>query len=102
MRAILDAGLRIPEDVAVVGCGNLSCSDFLRVPRSSVDQGSLTVGTLAEALALKLAHYRPQDAPKAPWCRRLLWCGRGVFAWGARCKKMRRQGLSRPGEDGLS
>ena len=40
MRAILDAGLRVPEDIAVVGCGNLSYSDFLRVPLTSVDQNS--------------------------------------------------------------
>lgn len=55
MRAILDAGLRIPEDVAVVGCGNLSYSDFLRVPLSSVDQNSKRIGEVAAAMALKLA-----------------------------------------------
>jgi LacI family transcriptional regulator len=63
MRAILEAGLRIPEDVAVVGCGNLSYSDFLRVPLSSVDQGSQTIGKMAAALALKLAH---NDTPPRP------------------------------------
>ena len=56
MRAILDAGLRIPEDVAVVGCGNLSYSDFLRVPLSSIDQSSKTIGKFAATLALRLAH----------------------------------------------
>lgn len=55
MRAILDAGLRIPEDIAVVGCGNLSYSDFLRVPLSSVDQGSKMIGKAAASMALKLA-----------------------------------------------
>jgi LacI family transcriptional regulator len=65
MRAILDAGLRIPEDVAVVGCGNLSYSDFLRVPLSSVDQGSLTIGKVAAALALKLAHNKNPKRPKS-------------------------------------
>jgi LacI family transcriptional regulator len=55
MRAILDAGLRIPEDIAVVGCGNLSYSDFLRVPLSSVDQGSRTIGKTAASMALRLA-----------------------------------------------
>jgi len=44
MRAILEGRMRIPEDVAVVGCGNLSYSDFLRVPLSSVDQGSESTG----------------------------------------------------------
>lgn len=55
MRAILDAGLRIPEDVAVVGCGNLSYSDFLRVPLTSVDQGSEGIGKLTADLAMKIA-----------------------------------------------
>lgn len=55
MRAILDAGLRIPQDVAVVGCGNLSYSDFLRIPLSSVDQGSERIGKSAAALALKIS-----------------------------------------------
>ena len=55
MRAILDAGLRIPDDVAVIGCGNLSYSDFLRVPLSSVDQGSSRIGKIAAEMALKLA-----------------------------------------------
>jgi LacI family transcriptional regulator len=54
MRAILEAGLRIPEDVAVVGCGNLSYSDFLRVPLTSVDQNSSEIGTLSAALALAI------------------------------------------------
>ncbi len=47
-RAILDAGLIIPDDVAVVGCGNVIHSDFLRIPLSSVDQDS------AAQLALSL------------------------------------------------
>ena len=54
MRAILDAGLRIPEDVAVVGCGNVLYSDFLRVPLTSVDQDSAAIGRLAAELALSL------------------------------------------------
>jgi LacI family transcriptional regulator len=65
MRAILDAGLRIPEDVAVVGCGNLSYSDLLRVPLSSVDQGSMTIGKVAASLALKLAHNKTPRRPKS-------------------------------------
>jgi LacI family transcriptional regulator len=55
MRAIFDAGLRVPEDIAVVGCGNLSYSDFLRVPLTSVDQNSKMTGKIAATLALKLA-----------------------------------------------
>lgn len=64
MRAILDAGLRIPQDIAVVGCGNLSYSDFLRVPLSSVDQGSENIGKRAADLALKIAGKKGPVRPK--------------------------------------
>ncbi len=65
MRAILDAGLRIPDDVAVVGCGNVFYADFLRVPLTSVDQDSDSIGEHAVNLALSLigakAPLRPQS-----------------------------------------
>jgi LacI family transcriptional regulator len=64
MRAILEAELRIPEDLAVIGCGNLSYSDLLRVPLSSVDQGSETIGKRAAALALELAEKKRGQPPK--------------------------------------
>jgi len=64
MRAILEAGLRIPEDVAVIGCGNLSYSDFLRVPLSSVDQGSENIGKSAAELALKIARKKEPVRPR--------------------------------------
>jgi LacI family transcriptional regulator len=64
MRAILDAGLRIPEDIAVVGCGNVLYSDFLRVPLTSVDQDSSTIGRLAAQLALALVAAKKPGRPK--------------------------------------
>lgn len=69
MRAILEAGLRIPEDVAVVGCGNFSYSDFLRVPLSSVDQGSESIGRQAADMALKIARRKIPTRPKAEFIR---------------------------------
>ena len=56
MRAILDAGLRIPEDIAVVGCGSVLYSDFLRVPLTSVDQDSSAIGRYSAELALSLVN----------------------------------------------
>ena len=64
MRAIFDAGLKIPEDIAVVGCGNLSYSDFLRVPLSSVDQRTETIGKRAATLAIQLAEGKAVGKPK--------------------------------------
>jgi hypothetical protein len=34
MNAILGAGLKIPEDVAIIGCGNIRYAESLRVPLS--------------------------------------------------------------------
>jgi LacI family transcriptional regulator len=64
MRAILDAGLRIPEDIAVVGCGNLPYSDFLRVPLSTIDQNTIAMGESAAALALAQAQNKKSVSPK--------------------------------------
>ncbi len=64
MRAILDAGLRIPEDVAVVGCGNVLNSDFFRVPLTTVDQDSKGVGERAAKLAMSLVKAEKPERPK--------------------------------------
>ncbi len=61
MRAVMDAGLRIPQDVAIVGCGNLDNSDFLRIPLTSIDQENRTIGKKAAALALKLAQSKSKS-----------------------------------------
>jgi LacI family transcriptional regulator len=52
MRAILEAGLSIPEDIAVVGAANMHYSDMLRIPLSTVDQGTTEMGEQAAALLL--------------------------------------------------
>jgi LacI family transcriptional regulator len=52
MDAILEAGLRIPEDIAVIGCGNLHYNGSLRVPLSSIDQSSTVIGERTAAILL--------------------------------------------------
>lgn len=54
MNAILGAGLRIPEDIAVVGSGNIRYAESLRVPLSSVDVPRTSLGEQVGELALKL------------------------------------------------
>lgn len=53
IKAILEAGLKIPGDIAVIGAGNLRFSDQLRVPLSTIDQSSDEMGGRAARLALK-------------------------------------------------
>lgn len=52
MNCILDEGLRIPEDIALIGCGNLNYDDTLRVSLSSVDQRSREIGEETARVAL--------------------------------------------------
>jgi len=55
IEAVLEAGLRVPEDVAVIGCGNFRYSAYLRVPLSSIDQSTAELGRLAGEIALELS-----------------------------------------------
>ena len=59
MKAVLEAGLRVPGDVAIVGCGNVTYADFLRVPLTSVDQKSEEIGKRAAKLALAVLENPP-------------------------------------------
>jgi LacI family transcriptional regulator len=52
MRAILEAGLSIPQDIAVIGVANMHNSDMLRIPLSTVDQGTPIVGEQAALVLL--------------------------------------------------
>ena len=65
MNAILDAGLRIPEDIAIVGCGNVHYAGFLRVPLTSIDQSSELIGEQAAAIALDLVESKRWPRPKS-------------------------------------
>ena len=53
MKAILEAGLTIPDDIAVVGAGNVHYSDLLAVPLTTVDQGTRQIGSRAAELLLE-------------------------------------------------
>ncbi|HVX65401.1 MAG TPA: LacI family DNA-binding transcriptional regulator [Bryobacteraceae bacterium] len=65
MNAILEAGLRVPEDVAVIGCGNVRYDSSLRVPLTSVDQQSAGIGEKAAKLALSLIESKNTQRPKS-------------------------------------
>jgi LacI family transcriptional regulator len=65
MKAILEARLRVPEDVAVVGCGNVNYAGSLRVPLSSIDQSSGAIGERAAKLALSLIESKGTVKPRS-------------------------------------
>jgi len=64
IRAVLEAGWRVPEDVAVVGSGNVHYSDLLRVPLTTIDQSSGLMGQKAAELLLELMEGRRPARPR--------------------------------------
>ena len=64
MQAILEAGLRIPHDIAIVGCGNVQYAAMLRVPLTSIDQDSATLAERSAKLALSLVGKTDAVRPK--------------------------------------
>ena len=63
--AILEAGVRVPGEIAVIGCGNLHFDKSLRVPLSSVDQQSRAIGERAGKLVLSLIEAKARPRPKS-------------------------------------
>jgi LacI family transcriptional regulator len=61
IKAIIESGLRVPEDIAVIGAGNAPYCDLLRVPLSTVDQSSTAIGENAADLLVKCMESRKPD-----------------------------------------
>jgi LacI family transcriptional regulator len=65
MRAIADAGMNVPRDIAIIGAGNVHYSDLLSVPLSTVEQGASQIGThAAELLMLQITSKQPVQPKK--------------------------------------
>ena len=64
MDAILNGGLRIPEDVAVIGSGNLHYDSELRVPLSSIDQRTEQIGERTARLTVSLIESKTRPRSK--------------------------------------
>ena len=60
----VDQGVRIPEDIAVIGCGNLHYDDSLRVPLSSIDQHSRRIGEEAARIVLGILNSKIPPKPQ--------------------------------------
>ncbi|MGI4755372.1 MAG: LacI family DNA-binding transcriptional regulator [Janthinobacterium lividum] len=63
IRGILSMGLRVPQDVAVIGCGNLSLAEYLQVPLSSLDQVTGEQGEVAAKLTVSLIEGQRRSEP---------------------------------------
>ena len=61
MRAVLEARLSIPGDVAIIGAANMHYADMFRIPLSTVDQDTRALGD--EAARLLLTGMTDKDKP---------------------------------------
>jgi LacI family transcriptional regulator len=64
MKAILEAGIRIPDEIKVIGVGNVHYSDLLRVPLSTIDQSSTAIGEQAADMLVKSIGSKRKRPPK--------------------------------------
>ena len=65
LKALLENGIRVPEDVALVGYDNIDISAILRVPLTTVDIPAKTVGKKAVACLLEQIE-QGNHHPQAP------------------------------------
>jgi LacI family transcriptional regulator len=66
MKAIWDAGLRVPEDIAVVGAGDIALGDLLRVPLTTISWSREDQGKAAAELLFARIEAEPACALGAP------------------------------------
>ena len=64
LKAIWDAGLRVPEDVAVAGAGDIAHGDLLRVPLTTVTWSRRDLGQRAAELLLEQLDSGVSNRPK--------------------------------------
>ena len=64
MTCALEAGIRIPEEIAFIGCGNYYYSRVLQVPLSSIDQQVDEFGKTLADIVLKLTKEEGVHRPK--------------------------------------
>jgi LacI family transcriptional regulator len=65
MERAFEAGLRIPKNMAVVGCGNFHYSSKLPVPLTSVDQKSREIGERTAKLIMTLLEKLHSARPRS-------------------------------------
>lgn len=64
MKAIEEAGLKVPDDIKVVGAGNVHYSDMLAVPLTTVDQGTVQIGRQAAELLMEQIGAKKKVRPR--------------------------------------
>ena len=64
--AMLNQGIRIPEQLSVVGFGNILTSEFFRVPLTTVRQPKFRLGAAAMDTMVQLLRSQPVESRRLP------------------------------------
>jgi DNA-binding LacI/PurR family transcriptional regulator len=64
--ALLNQGIRIPEDMSVVGFGNILTSEYFRVPLTTIRQPKFRLGLAAVDAMLHLLRHQPAESKRLP------------------------------------
>ena len=64
IKAILESGLDVPRDIAIIGAGDVRYSDLMRVPLSTINQNSIGIGETAAELLLERMESKTALPPK--------------------------------------
>lgn len=63
---LLDQGLRIPQDISVVGFGNILAAEFFRVPLTTIRQPKARLGSAAMEAMLKVIKSERPEPKRLP------------------------------------
>lgn len=66
MKVLLEQGIKVPEQVSVVGFGNILLSEHCRVPLTTVRQPKFTLGTVAMESMMKLLRGEQAEPRRLP------------------------------------
>jgi len=64
IKAVLESGAKIPQDVAIIGAGNVHYSDLLRVPLSTIDQSATQMGEMAANMLVDCMRAKTAPVPR--------------------------------------
>jgi DNA-binding LacI/PurR family transcriptional regulator len=64
VQAVLDRGLRIPEDLSLIGFDNIGFSAVVHPPLTTIHQPKYEMGSAAVDILLRLAHDKGKQMPE--------------------------------------
>jgi LacI family transcriptional regulator len=63
---MINQGIRIPDDLSVVGFGNILTSEYFRVPLTTIRQPKFRLGVAAVDAMLQLLRGQPAESKRLP------------------------------------